>query len=233
MVIVLKHVPFEGPALIAEMMEGRGLGYKTIEVFDEGVPLSVAGFSGIVCMGGPMSVLDGLEVIEKEKRLLSEAMERSVPILGICLGAQVLASACGGRVYAGNRPEIGWGQVNLTGEGLLDPLFAGVQTPLPVLHWHSDTFDLPPKAVSLAFSDQYASQAFRIGEKAYGFQFHLELDQDILREWVALDLEAEKGLLKDPEEVLKVVGKRLEAIRFTGALVFGRFLDLVVGRVDG
>ena len=233
MVIVLKHVPFEGAALIAEMMEGRGLGYKTIEVFDEGVPLGVAGFSGIVSMGGPMSVLDGREVIEKEKRLLSQAVERNLPVLGVCLGAQILANAFGGRVYPLDRPEIGWGQVSLTREGLSDPLFSGVQTPFPVLHWHSDTYDLPPEAVGLAFSDQCVNQAFRIGRKAYGFQFHLEPDGNMVREWIALDLKSEKGLLKDSEGMLETFEDRLGAVRFAGALVFGRFLDLVVGRGNG
>ncbi len=233
MVIVLKHVPFEGPALISEMMEGRGLAYKTIEVFDEGVPLSAAGFSGIVSMGGPMSVLDGLEMIEKEKKLLLEAMNRGLPVLGVCLGSQILASTCGGEVYPGNRPEVGWGEVTLTGEGLSDPLFSGVENPLAVLHWHGDTFDLPQGAVRLASSGHYENQAFRVGKKAYGFQFHLEVDESMVRNWVRLDLKSEKCLLEDSKGILDILENRLEPVRFAGTLVFGRFLDLVAGRGNG
>ncbi|MBN2720003.1 MAG: type 1 glutamine amidotransferase [Proteobacteria bacterium] len=230
MVIVLKHVPFEGPGLIAEMLEGRGIPFKAIEVFDEGVPLSAAGFSGIVTMGGPMSVLDGLDAIEREKRLHREASERGIPVLGVCLGAQIIANAFGGRVYRGDRPEIGWGEVELAGEGLSDPLFAGVDNPLSVLHWHGDTFDLPPGAVRLASSDRYENQAFRFGEMIYGFQFHLEMNSDMVREWAEADQASDDGLLNDPGELLEKMKDRLGPVRFSGALVFGRFLDLVAGR---
>lgn len=230
MVIVLKHVPFEGPGLIAEMLEGRGIPYKAIEVFDEGVPLSAAGFSGIVTMGGPMSVLDGLDAIEREERLHREALERGIPVLGICLGAQILANVFGGRVFRGDRPEIGWGQVELAREGLSDSLFAGVENPLPVLHWHADTFDLPPGAVRLASSDRYENQAFRLGEKVYGFQFHLEMDSDMVREWAAADQASKEGLLEDPGELMEKMKDCIGSVRFAGALVFGRFLDLVIGR---
>jgi GMP synthase-like glutamine amidotransferase len=232
MVIILKHVAFEGPGLIADMMEGRGIPHRTIEVFDEGVPLSAAGFSGLVLMGGSMSVLDTLSEIEREKILLAEAMGRGVPVLGICLGAQILASALGARIYPGKDPEIGWGEVNLTESGMRDPLFTGVETPLSVLHWHSDTFDLPQGAVHLAFSDQYDQQAFRMGSKTYGFQFHLEVDEEMVREWVSKDFESDR-LIKNSDTLTSQMRDWLDNIRLTGALVFGRFLDLVAGRGSG
>ena len=230
MVIILKHVPFEGPGLIQEMLEGRGVPHRTIEVFDEGVPLCPAGFSGLVSMGGPMSVGDGLEEIQREKHLLREAVEKDVPVLGICLGAQVLASAFGARVYPGTGPEIGWGEVHLTEEGVGDPLFAGVQSPVPVLHWHGETFDLPFDAVHLASSRQYEQQAFRIGSGTYGFQFHLEVDEEMIQEWVVRDVESEDGLLTAAETVTDLTWKKLDPLRLAGALVFGRFLDLVAGK---
>jgi GMP synthase (glutamine-hydrolysing) len=233
MILVLKHVPFEGPGLIADMMEGRGIPCKTIEVMEEGVPLSAAGFSGLVSMGGPMSVLDGLEEIEREKLLISEALQRKMPVLGVCLGAQILANALGAEVHSGSGPEIGWGEVDLTGDGLRDILFAGVETPVPVLHWHGDTFDLPEGALHLASSGQYVQQAFRMGANAYGFQFHLEVDEDMVHEWVARDLESESGLLPVTEDLTDRLKERLGPVRLAGALVFGRFLDLVAGRMNG
>lgn len=233
MIAVFKHVPFEGPGLIADMMEGRGMPYKTVEVFREGVPLSVAGFSGLVSMGGPMSVCDNIEEIEKEKLLISEAVQRKMPVLGICLGAQILASALGAQIHRGSEPEIGWGEVNLTGNGLLDTLFAGVETPLQVLHWHGDTFDLPESAVHLASSGRYEQQAFRMGYSAYGFQFHLEIDEEMVRDWVTRDLAEENGLLSGTDNITGQMKDHLDSIKFTGALVFGRFLDLVAGRSSG
>ena len=233
MLIVLQHVPNEGPGLIGEMLEGRGLPHKVVDVPAEGVPLGAAGFSGIVSLGGPMSVNDGTREIEKEKELLLEAMERNIPILGVCLGAQIIASALGARVYAGDYPEVGWGQVTLTQNGITDPLLAGVDHVLPVLHWHGDTFDLPEGAVHLASSDKYENQAFRVGTNTYGLQFHLEVDEEMVRDWVAMDQKEENGMASRPEEILDGVGRYVDQVRFGGSFVVGRFLDLVMGRESG
>jgi GMP synthase (glutamine-hydrolysing) len=233
MLIVLRHVPYEGPGLIEDMLEGRGLPYRIIDVPEEGVPLGAAGFTGIVSMGGPMSVNDGTMEIEKEKGLLLEAKGRGIPILGVCLGAQIIASAMGARIYAGDQPEVGWGEVTLTQSGMADPLMAGVDQVLPVLHWHGDTFDLPEGAVNLASSDKFENQAFRAGTNIYGIQFHLEIDEEMVREWVAMDLEEENGIVSEPGEILDDVKLYLDQVRFVGSFVIGRFLDLVAGRESG
>jgi GMP synthase (glutamine-hydrolysing) len=233
MVIILRHVPYEGPGLIEDMLDGRGLSYRIIDIFEEGVPLGVAGFTGIVSMGGPMSVNKGTEEIEKEKELLLEALGRNIPILGVCLGAQILASALGSKVYAGEQPEVGWGDVSLTQHGIADPLLAGVDHVLPVLHWHGETFDLPEGAVRLASSEKFENQAYRVGNKAYGLQFHLEIDNEMVQEWVERDLEEEIRIVSEPEEILEGIKSHLHAVRFGGALVIGRFLDLVAGRESG
>lgn len=233
MLVVLKHVSYEGPGLIEDMLEGRGFPYRIIDVFDEGVPLSAAGFSGLVSMGGPMSVNDGTEEIEREKVLLLEAMERDIPILGVCLGAQIIASAMGARVYAGDDPEVGWGEVTLTESGMTEPLLAGVDRVLPVLHWHGETFDLPEDATHLASSEMFEHQAFRIKGKTYGLQFHLEVDEEMVREWVDRDQEEANRMVSDPKEILDGLRPYLSRVRFCGALVIGRFLDLVAGRKSG
>jgi GMP synthase (glutamine-hydrolysing) len=233
MLIVLRHVSYEGPGLIEDMLEGRGLPFKVVDIFREGVPLGSAGFSGVVSMGGPMSVNDGADEIEREKNLLLEAMERDIPILGVCLGAQVIASAMGARVYKGDQPEVGWGEVTLTQNGLSDPLLAGVDRVFPVLHWHAETFDLPDGAVNLACSDKFENQAFRAGRKTYGLQFHMEVDEEMVREWVTRDQEGANGILSEPDRVLEGIGPNLHRTRLAGALFIGRFLDLVAGRRSG
>lgn len=233
MLIVLRHVPYEGPGLIEDMLEGRGLPYRIIDVLEEGVPLGTAGFTGVVSMGGPMSVNSGTEEIEREKVLLREAMDRDIPILGVCLGAQLIASALGARIYAGDHPEVGWGEVILTQSGIADPLMAGVGRVLPVLHWHGETFDLPEGAVSLAYSESFENQAFRAGSNTYGLQFHLEVDEEMVREWIDRDREQEAGIVSEPNAILDGVSLHLDQVRFTGALVIGRFLDLVAGRENG
>jgi len=233
MLIVLRHVPYEGPGLIEDMLEGRGLPYKIVDIFEEGVPLGAAGFTGLVSMGGPMSVNDGTREIEREKALILEAGERGIPVLGVCLGAQIIASALGARVYRGEQPEVGWGEVTLTPGGTGDPLLAGVERVLPVLHWHGDTFDLPDGAVHLARSDMYENQAFRANRSIYGLQFHLEIDKEMVQEWVVRDQESDNGILSDPDGVLDGMGTHLGRTRFAGSLFIGRFLDLVAGRKSG
>jgi GMP synthase (glutamine-hydrolysing) len=233
MLIVLRHVLYEGPGLIEDMLEGRGLPYRIIDVFEEGVPLAAAGFTGIVSMGGPMSANDAAGEIEKEKALILEAMDRDLPILGVCLGAQIIASALGARVYAGDHPEVGWGEVTLTESGLADPLMVDVDHVLPVLHWHGETFDLPEGAVNLAFSDKFENQAFRAGSKTYGLQFHLEIDEEMVGDWVYMDAEDGDGIVSDPEAILDGVKQHLDRVRFCGAFVIGRFLDLVARRESG
>lgn len=233
MLAVFKHVSYEGPGLIEEMLEGRGLPYRVLDVFKDGVPLSAAGLNGIVSMGGPMSANDGLEEIEREKQLLLEAMDRETPVLGICLGAQIIASALGASVYPGRKPEVGWGEVLLTPEGQSDPLMAGVDDVLPVLHWHGETFDLPEGAVRLASSEVCENQAFRVRDRAYGFQFHLEVDPEMVLEWVEMDAEGGGGLVSDRNAVVEGIRPCLGRVRLSGALIFGRFLDLVAGRTNG
>jgi GMP synthase-like glutamine amidotransferase len=139
--------------------------------------------TALVVMGGPMSVCDGEPRLGAEVALLHEALTRGLPVLGVCLGAQLLASACGARVYRGDRgQEVGLGSVRLTVPARDDPLFEGCGENLDVLHWHGDTFDLPRGACHLASSDIYPNQGFRMG-CAYGLQFHLEVDAALLLDW--------------------------------------------------
>jgi GMP synthase-like glutamine amidotransferase len=129
--------------------------------------------------------------------LIHDAVTRGLPVLGVCLGAQLLAFACGAAVRPGESgPELGLGSVTLTGSGQDDPVFAGCGPELPVLHWHGDTFELPRGSCHLALSDLYVNQAFRLG-RAYGLQFHIEMDASLLEAWsgrLALPAEAEAWL---------------------------------------
>jgi GMP synthase (glutamine-hydrolysing) len=180
---VVQHVPFEGPAMIEPALRTAGADVHVVRA-DLGQQLPDAGDVDVfVVMGGPMGALDDTEHphLADERALLRACVEADVPVLGVCLGAQLLAAALGARVFTGPAPEIGLGTVTLTEAGAADPVLgAGASSetataPVPVLHWHGDTFDLPVDAQLLAWSRAYAHQAFRV-ERAYGLQFHVEMD---------------------------------------------------------
>jgi len=179
--LVVQHLEPEGPYLIADALDAAGVAVDTCAVFaGDVVPTDLTGYAALVVMGGPMSAAadEGFPSRRRELRLLQEAVERDIPTLGVCLGAQLLAVAGGGGVHRGTAgPEIGWMPVTLDGAASGDDLFRGVPSPVPVLHWHGDTFDLPPGAARLARSERYPNQAFRIGRRAWGLQFHLEVDE--------------------------------------------------------
>lgn len=140
-----------------------------------------SGYSAIVILGGPMAVYDNLPHLQKEQELIRDAMRNKVPVLGVCLGSQLIAHAAGGRVYKGPRKEIGWFDVSLSDEGRKG-LFAGLESPMKVFQWHGDTYELPKDAQVLAYNDPYP-QAFKIGS-AYGIQFHLEVDSAMIDSWI-------------------------------------------------
>ncbi len=184
--LLVQHVAFEGPGAIALAVSDSGADLTVVRV-DRGdaipPPAAVADMAGLVVMGGPMSVHDDLEWLADERALLRGAVEAGRPVLGVCLGAQQLASALGASVTQGPAPECGAGEVHLTTEAIGDPVFGPAPTPLPCVHWHGDTFSLPEGAVRLAGNDAYENQAFRIGDRAYGLQFHVEVTASLVAHW--------------------------------------------------
>jgi GMP synthase (glutamine-hydrolysing) len=184
---VLQHVAFEGPGAIGDVLCRSGHSQRVVRI-DQGEPVpsaeSVGGMAGLVVMGGPMSVNDEeLAWLHDERRLLRAAVDAGLPVLGICLGAQQLAAALGGVVAPGPEPEIGVGEVHLGPAALHDPVLGPAGSPLACMHWHGDTFTLPDGAVLLASNDAYPHQAFRFGERAYGFQFHIEVTANLIGHW--------------------------------------------------
>jgi GMP synthase (glutamine-hydrolysing) len=179
-------VPYEGPGLIAEAASRRGLELRLCHPYrDESLP-SPEELDGLVVMGGPMGVHDTAEHphLAREVELIAAMVRGGRPVLGVCLGAQLLAHALGASVYRGERAEIGCGAVSLTGAGREDPVLGSTgAAALPVVHWHEDTFELPAHASLLASSSLFPHQAFRVGAHAYGLQFHVEIEQELARAW--------------------------------------------------
>ncbi len=180
--VVVQHVPFEGPGLIAPALTAVGSDVQVVHVYRDEVLPDAGDLDVLVVMGGPMGALDDLDHphLAQERELIAQSVRQGRPVLGVCLGAQLLAAALGARVFRGPVLEAGAGTVALTPEGFADPVVGPAGPRLPVIHWHQDTFDLPQQAVLLAGSDQYAHQAFRVGD-SYGLQFHVEFDADAVR----------------------------------------------------
>jgi GMP synthase (glutamine-hydrolysing) len=176
--LVVQHVAAERPNLIAVALESAGVGVDVVRT-DRGdpVPVDAERFSAVVVMGGPMSVGDArrTEHLRHELRLVESALRHGVPVLGVCLGSQLLAHVLGARVAPAGFLELGWLPISLTPDAARDPLLARCPAGFTALHWHGDAFDLPRGAVHLARSERTATQAFRHGS-AWGLLFHLEAD---------------------------------------------------------
>jgi GMP synthase-like glutamine amidotransferase len=184
--VVIQHVAYEGPGSLAAAVTDAGFRLDVVRV-DNGdavpSPAASSAMAGLVVMGGPMGVHDDLPWLEDERLLLRAAVEEEVPLLGVCLGAQQLAAALGAEVTRGPVPECGVGEVHLTSDVVGDPVFGAAPTPLPCVHWHGDTFSLPEGAVRLAGNEAYENQAFRVGTRAYGLQFHVEVTASLVAHW--------------------------------------------------
>ncbi|SDS89825.1 glutamine amidotransferase [Bradyrhizobium canariense] len=184
--IALRHVAFEDLGLLAPVMarEGWDVTFREAATDDlrEG---SIRDAGLLIVLGGPIGAYetDAYPFLKSELELIEHRLSRNLPVLGICLGAQLMAKALGSRVYGGPIKEIGWGKVELTGEGAASCLSPLREDGEVVLHWHGDTFDLPRGAQRLASNRHYENQAFAYGRHALALQFHLEADPRLLEQW--------------------------------------------------
>jgi GMP synthase-like glutamine amidotransferase len=181
-ILVLRHEPFEHLGHFAQRLDESGIRFSYMDL---GQPLSTDGYIGVIIMGGPQSANDPDPRLAAEIGLIREAVARGVPILGVCLGAQLLAKALGAGVSRNPSKEIGWAPVYFTEAAKDDPLFGGVASPTTFFHWHGETFELPEGAEWLAYSDLCRHQAFRYGSKVYGVQFHPEITPEMIVDWSA------------------------------------------------
>ena len=174
---IVQHVSFESPARIAAWARERGHASATTRVYEQAVFPPVYEMDALVVMGGPMSVHDDERIpwLVAEKRLIAGAVEAGCFVLGVCLGAQLIASVAGARVHRNRFKEVGWFDVEATREGRSHPRF-GLPPVFGAFHWHDETFQLPAGAVQLARTEACEQQMFAIGDRVLAMQFHLEME---------------------------------------------------------
>jgi GMP synthase (glutamine-hydrolysing) len=226
-VVIVQHAAVEPPGTIGEVLTSRGFDVRVVRTFaGEAVP-SLGASTALVLMGGPMSVYEEHLHQREEKRLIREAIDAGKPVLGICLGSQLLASVLGARVVPGPEKEIGWFPITLLHDGRADELFTDEPSPFVAFHWHGDVFEVPPGARPLARSERTPFQGFRYGDSAYGLLFHLEVEEgQIAAMAAAFDKELEQSCVP-ANELLVGASRYMAEVRARGQRVFGRWADLI------
>jgi len=227
--IVLQHVKFETPGIMANLLDSAGISTESIRTFEnQPVPGKMGDAAGLIIMGGPMGVYEQgrYPFLRDEMRLIEQALQEEKPVLGICLGSQLLAATLGAVVTRGTNKEIGWHPVTLTESAADDRLWAGVEPSFVAFHWHGDIFELPRGAVSLASSDLTACQAFRYGQKAYGFLFHMEVTKEIIENMVKTFADELQETSIDGSDIIKRTKDYLSDLQKIGRVVFQRWVSL-------
>jgi GMP synthase (glutamine-hydrolysing) len=229
--LALSHVEVEGLGTLETWLPEAGLDLDIVRVYaDDAVPTRLPdGYHALVIMGGAQNVDEDHDWLPREQELVRSAVAVGVPLMGVCLGAQVMAAACGGVVGRGAvGPEVGVGRIHLRPEAQADPLFAGMPQIVEAVQWHWYGVErLPPGATWLAASPAYPHQAFRLGERAWGIQFHPETPPHQVDRWTDEDLEPIRAAGLDPELVRK------ESVELAGRMerdwrpFFARFAAVV------
>jgi GMP synthase (glutamine-hydrolysing) len=240
--VAVRHVAFEDLGLLAPVMEREGWDVSFCEAaVDDLRHDSIKNAKLLIVLGGPIGAYetDAYPFLKSELALIEHRLSRDLPTLGICLGSQLMARVLGSRVYAGPIKEIGWGKVDLTGDGASSCLSPLQEADAAVLHWHGDSFDLPKGAQRLAFNSHYENQAFAYGRNALALQFHLEADPRQLEEWYvghAVELASAKISVQElragTAEVSKTVARAADRVftNWLGQLVQGNTQGNAAGK---
>ncbi|SFN21917.1 type 1 glutamine amidotransferase [Dokdonella immobilis] len=232
--LVFQHVAAEPLGTLDPLIRRRGhrIKFVNFERQPEARP-NMDRYRGLIVLGGPMNVEEqaARPHLRTELAVIEQALAQGKPVLGICLGAQLLAHALGALISRSAQTEIGWYELETHAEGAADPVMASFGTRLPVFQWHSRTFAIPHGAVHLARTASCAHQAFRYGSNAYGFQFHPEVNQALIERWLGIPAYrtelAEAGLGHDADAIRTRTPDALALMQTRALAAFNRFLDQV------
>lgn len=232
-IIIFRHVDCEGPGYLGRVLKGRGLPCRLVRV-DAGEPVPrQPRASGLVFMGGPMSVNDDLPWVRDELALIETAATAGVPLLGHCLGGQLIARSLGAEVTANDVKEIGWHEVTIAADG--NPWLEGIPDRFPAFHWHGETFGLPAGAEHLFASEHCLHQGFAVGDTVLALQCHMEMTVELVREWIeryAQELTTAAGSpgVQSGAAMLAGLESRIDALHRVADTLYARWLAAVTRR---
>jgi GMP synthase (glutamine-hydrolysing) len=223
-ILSIKNTRCETLGSLKEFLLSDGYRIREVLAPKQGIPENITKFDAIFVLGGPMSVNDDYVYLKKEKQLILNSIKLGIPVLGICLGSQIIANSCGGKVYPGSKKEIGWSCVDITAEGK-NSLFKNIfDNPIQVFQWHGDTFVLPENAKVLSSSSLY-TQAFKY-KTAYGIQFHLEVTEMMIVDWIEKYQKEIMSEQLDKQELIFNVNKKVKELNKYSKIVYKNFMSM-------
>lgn len=229
-VLALQHADPEHPGLIADAVHGIGGTLETVRGdLGQTAPSSLEGYSGLIIMGGPQSVYeeDTFPYLRDEKRLVRQAIDNNIPLIGVCLGSQIIADVFGAEVHPSGGVEIGWKDVTRSAEITDDPVLSPLPQTFTPLHWHGDVYDLPDGATSIGSSEMTPVQGFTYGETTYALLFHLEMTGQQITEMATLfPDDVRRGALQ-PETLLSETPAHTAALKPIASEIFTRWAKLI------
>ena len=226
-ILITRHAPHEGPGYLADYLERHRLPYRLIRIDrNDPIPPGPDGISGLVLMGGPMSVNDPLPWIPKITQLIRQAVAADIPVLGHCLGGQLISKALGGAIAKNPVKEIGWLPVQRVDNPEAQAWFAGLPAEFEVFHWHGETFSIPPGATRILASRDCANQAFVSG-KTLAFQCHVEMTAAMVKEWArvgAQEIAPVCATVQNPQAMTADLDARVRRLQARADLIYDRWI---------
>jgi GMP synthase-like glutamine amidotransferase len=223
-ILSIKNISCETLGSLKEFLLSDGYRIREVLAPKQEIPENIKNFDAIFILGGPMSVNDDYAYLKKEKQLILNSIKLGIPILGVCLGSQLIANSCGGKVYPGSKKEIGWSYVDITDEGKKS-LFKNIfDKTIEVFQWHGDTFTVPENANVLSSSSLY-TQAFKY-KTAYGIQFHLEVTESMISDWIEKYQKEITSENLDKQELIFNVNKKVGELKKYSKIVYKNFMSM-------
>lgn len=227
-ILIFRHAPHEGPGYLADYLNRRGLSHRLVRIDqNDSVPPSIDGVSGVVLMGGPMSVNDPLPWIAPVTQYIRQAVAADLPVLGHCLGGQLISKALGGTITKNPAKEIGWLPVTRVESAIAQNWLDDLPPEFEVFHWHGETFSIPPGATRILASCDCANQAFVTG-KTLAFQCHIEMTGDMVREWARVgadELTPTSATVQSADEMARDLDGRVRRMQGLADKFYDRWIQ--------